>query len=540
MEDGSQTLPSSPATTRSPLMQVDLPPSSLSKVMDAVALPQRAWTALTIILALFLRWSTALGTYSGYISASLSGYQTPPLHGDYEAQRHWMELTIHMPLTKWYFYDTHYWGLDYPPLTAYISWVFGKIADAINPEWVALHASRGYESYESKVFMRASVLATDLLVYVPAVLAFVRLVMRRSPPVVQQTATVLLLCQPALILIDHGHFQYNHVMLGLSLLSIVFVQQRSYVDAAAAFVMALMFKQMTLYYAPAIFIYILAHCFRDRGGVALFFKVAITVVATTSLMLLPFRDLAVLQQIVHRVFPVARGLYEDKVANIWCAIAPIIKLRNIFPQEVLLRISLATTVAAFTPGLVFLWRKPTTMGLIYAFASTSMSFFLLSFQVHEKTILVPLLPYTLLMVVDMARNRWTWRMWNWMINIGCFSMYPLLKKDGLALQYFCLLALWNAMLVIHAKQSTRAEYYMRFLEKCSYMVAGAIHLSDWLITPPARLPDLWVVLNVLLSCAVFSLGWFMVNLDFWTYSLASEARRAKAAGDRDKSKEKVT
>lgn len=60
-------------------------------------------------------------------SLGISGLNVPPMHGDFEAQRHWMELTIHLPLTKWYFYDLQYWGLDYPPLTAYHSWVLGKM-----------------------------------------------------------------------------------------------------------------------------------------------------------------------------------------------------------------------------------------------------------------------------------------------------------------------------------------------------------------------------------------------------------------------------
>jgi alpha-1,3-glucosyltransferase len=49
------------------------------------------------------------------------------MHGDFEAQRHWMEITIHLPLSKWYTYDLQYWGLDYPPLTAYHSWLLGKM-----------------------------------------------------------------------------------------------------------------------------------------------------------------------------------------------------------------------------------------------------------------------------------------------------------------------------------------------------------------------------------------------------------------------------
>ncbi len=49
------------------------------------------------------------------------------MYGDYEAQRHWMELTIHLPTRRWYTYDLQYWGLDYPPLTAYVSWLCGIV-----------------------------------------------------------------------------------------------------------------------------------------------------------------------------------------------------------------------------------------------------------------------------------------------------------------------------------------------------------------------------------------------------------------------------
>jgi len=55
------------------------------------------------------------------------GLGKPPMHGDFEAQRHWLELTLHVPLKEWYFHDLQWWGLDYPPLTAYISLLFAKM-----------------------------------------------------------------------------------------------------------------------------------------------------------------------------------------------------------------------------------------------------------------------------------------------------------------------------------------------------------------------------------------------------------------------------
>lgn len=51
------------------------------------------------------------------------------MYGDYEAQRHWQEVTFNLPVTKWYTNSSSnnllYWGLDYPPLTAYHSWLCG-------------------------------------------------------------------------------------------------------------------------------------------------------------------------------------------------------------------------------------------------------------------------------------------------------------------------------------------------------------------------------------------------------------------------------
>lgn len=83
--------------------------------------------------------------------AGATGMGTPPMFGDYEAQRHWMEITINIPIRDWCVSVLHwqrpggplvhftcghccfvdlviryrnttendllYWGLDYPPLT---------------------------------------------------------------------------------------------------------------------------------------------------------------------------------------------------------------------------------------------------------------------------------------------------------------------------------------------------------------------------------------------------------------------------------------
>ena len=42
-----------------------------------------------------------------------------------------MEITLHLPIEEWYIHtednDLLYWGLDYPPLSAYFSFIVGKM-----------------------------------------------------------------------------------------------------------------------------------------------------------------------------------------------------------------------------------------------------------------------------------------------------------------------------------------------------------------------------------------------------------------------------
>ena len=63
--------------------------------------------------------------------------------------------------------------------------------------------------------MRLSVLACDAAVYFPAVFAWVAASRTALPTATSRAvAKLLLLFCPPLLLIDHGHFQYNCVYLG--------------------------------------------------------------------------------------------------------------------------------------------------------------------------------------------------------------------------------------------------------------------------------------------------------------------------------------
>ncbi|KAI8066674.1 glycosyl transferase [Gongronella butleri] len=463
------------------------------------------WTAPLVILlfATLIRFAVAVYPYSGF--------NTPPIFGDYEAQRHWMELTIHLPVLKWYWYDLQWWGLDYPPLTAYHSWLCGKIGHLIEPAWFALDASRGYESPASKFYMRCTVYFSELFLYIPAVYVFCQMVYGNQGFFKKHVSAILILLQPALIMVDHGHFQFNSVMLAFSLWSFVCILSKRYILGAIAFCLSIGFKQMALYYSPVIFAYLLGRCFVEPRGWILFIKLGITVIATFGLLMSPWASsMEELGQVVHRMFPVARGLYEDKVANVWCTLNVLIKLRTYLSTDATVKLSLVATLCAVIPISIQLGIQPSRRRFIYALVNSSLAFFLFSFQVHEKSILLPLLPASLLFLEEPVAT-------NVMLNTAMFSMYPLLHREGLSLPFFITTILWNWLSGIQNMDGA----YTRSLIWGPHALFLTWYGCLTFIPPPRGLPDLYTVLNAMSSCCIFAI--LLVYFVYRQFTLSSNS-----------------
>lgn len=268
---------------------------------------------------------------------SYSGYAKPPMYGDFEAQRHWQEITINLPITDWYTNTTDndlmYWGLDYPPLTAYHSWILGQVAKYINSSYVELHASRGITSDEHKTFMRNTVLVADLLVYIPALIFAIKSITKNR----LSLCYAVVLFYPGQMIIDNGHFQYNNISLGFACLAIAAIFRDAERWATVFFVLALNYKQMELYHAMPFFIYLLSKSFTSdkdgfygklMNGLMRVFTLGAIVISLFAIIWFPWlRSLDHLMQVVHRIFPVARGVFEDKVSNVWCVVNVFYKLK---------------------------------------------------------------------------------------------------------------------------------------------------------------------------------------------------------------------
>ncbi|KAF2498605.1 ALG6, ALG8 glycosyltransferase [Lophium mytilinum] len=512
------------------------------------------WVTLPLILMAvgLFRWTTGFWGYSGY--------ESPPMHGDFEAQRHWMEITTRLPVSQWYFHDLEWWGLDYPPLTAYHSWLLGAVGTLINPGWFALFTSRGLDDPSLKIYMRATVFVSEYFIYIPAAIIFLRRFSRLEGVNLWEAsiALVAVLMQPGTMLIDHGHFQYNTVMLGLVLGSMSSMIAGRPLWGCVFFVAALGFKQMALFYAPAFFVYLLGICFVPRIKTLRLIAIALVTAVSFALLYAPFLlgvaydsyrgiDMSnysvppllaslpinlnekawyypiVLQffQSVHRIFPFARGLFEDKVANVWCAIHTWHKL-NQYPSALVQRAALLATSAAIAPPCLILLIKPRKDLLPLALAATSWGFFLCSYQVHEKNVLLPLLPMTVLLSGKRGLLP-SIRAWVGLANmLGVWTMFPLLKRDDLRVPYFVITLLWAYLLGL--PPVSLSAYYegtsggltlgTKILHLNIYLAMIGWHVLEGFVPPPERLPDLWVVLNVLIGAAGFGICylWCLWNL----------------------------
>ncbi|KAL7288105.1 probable dolichyl pyrophosphate Man9GlcNAc2 alpha-1,3-glucosyltransferase [Trichogramma pretiosum] len=512
-------------------------------------------TSFIVFHALLLRWCVSYHPYSG------AG--TPPMFGDYEAQRHWQEITLNLPISQWYSNSTdndlQYWGLDYPPITAYHSYLLAKVAEIFDPDSVKLHQSRGHESSTHKYFMRLSVLAIDLLIFIPVIIYFAFAILpildcknKKQLEKVEKReflwfkkkhyflATVLF--YPGLILIDYGHFQYNCVSLGLFIVSVSALFQGSMAISSFFFVLALNYKQMELYHALPCFFYILGINMPGKRKPLLtclrsLICVSLTVIVTFGLIWAPFlTDRKVFMDTVLRLFPLTRGIFEDKVANVWCAINVIYKLRNNFTNLQLAQICLVSTTAALLPSSLDLFFRPSREKFLLALINSSLSFFLFSFQVHEKSILLVSLPVLLHFIKDPLPCFW-------FLIISVFSMLPLLIKDGLYTAYFATLiffivsvyCMWfeskisdliktktekqeekSTLKKVKVKKNpitlSNNDIYINILYGISILGVLILSLCAKFLKAPKKYPDLYSLLISIYSC-----GHFVVFLIYFNY-----------------------
>ncbi|KAK8012377.1 ALG6- ALG8 glycosyltransferase family-domain-containing protein [Apiospora marii] len=311
---------------------------------------------------------------------------------DFEVHRNWLAITNSLPIWDWYYEKTSEWTLDYPPFFAYFEWAMSQVAYLVHPMMLRLH-NLGYDSWQTVYFQRFTVIVTELvLLYALQIVCAPRFIdsahgtSRRAA----QAAAISILLSPGLLIIDHIHFQYNGCMYGILIASLVLARNKSGLLASGlVFAALLCMKHIYAYLAPAYFVFLLrTYCLPPRSIYKIQFfncvKLGSGLVAVLGLAFVaPRVGLPVNQEALKSV---TRGLVGDTSFAVLPEITP--------------RICFALTLLFQVIPLTKLFLRPTWEAFIGAVTLCGYASFLFGWHVHEKAILLVIIPFSLIALRD--------------------------------------------------------------------------------------------------------------------------------------------
>jgi len=334
-----------------------------------------------------------------------------------------------------------------------------QVAHYVDPSMLQVK-NLGYSSWETIAYQRTTVIASELFL-LWALHKFVQL----SPNKTQAHAGALaVFLSPGLLIIDHVHFQYNGFMYGILILSLAYSQQKStLLLSGILFSVLLCFKHIYLYLAPAYFVYLLRiHCLRRIRGFPYLWPnfissitLGISIASVFAIAFGPYAAWDQLTQVFSRLFPFSRGLCHAYWApNVWALysfvdrvllqltpyLEPYLKLtvnmdavqsvtRGLIGDsnfavlpDVSPRTTFFLTLGSQIPPLIYLFFQPSSANFLSALTLSAYSSFLFGWHVHEKAILLVLIPFSLMC----ARDRRFLAAYVPVAVAGHVSLFPLL------------------------------------------------------------------------------------------------------------------
>jgi len=419
-------------------------------------------------------------------------------------------MTATLPFASWYTHELEYWGADYPPVCLFVHFLFSKVLHMIPSDPLLTDLSlRGYEG--SVAYMRLLNIACEYSLLLLTLYYFL-------PRATSLSTVLTILSMPLIPLVDHGHFQVsNSIPLSLTALSVAAATSNHASLACVLFTLSLLMKQMSLYFAPVFFFFLLKWSIPSPKR---FLSLALPVLVTIALAFAPFPP-SQYGHILQRIFPFHRGLFESKVSSLWCFLDTYpMDIRRRVPAPVLSSLCLLTTLSAIAPScyVSFSLAKPTRTQLLKLLHQCALSFFLFSFHVHEKTILFPLFPLLLLFDTDACYVALQ-------VSIGICSCWFLFVLDGLEIEMFAALLWWAGVCVLYGegsaggnRKSRKSRGWMYEQLRVTVPVAALVAMLGLIgashgVPPPERLPDLYPVLVSAVGFGAFAAAWVKATVD---------------------------
>ena len=200
--------------------------------------------------------------------------------------------------------------------------------------------------------------------------------------------------------------------------------------------------------------------------------------------------------------------------------------------EKLAILSLVLTLLSSMPSGVILAKHPTIKYFKIALFNISMAFFFFSYHVHEKTILVPLLPL-------LINPRFFRHFYLDFIIFSTSTCYDLLKEDKLEIQFFIfttfylifgsqlmkfLISFWDkndikSAIKINNNESkldkllrVYVSIYKRYISKLLYLLLISVMIIEAFLAPPKRFPFLYELFYAILGFIQFFIVFGYSNL----------------------------
>ena len=390
-----------------------------------------------------------------------------------------------------------------------------------------------YVSHATLIFQRSSVIISDIVLCFACsktTILVSSITQKLSDLEAKFLLTSCYLSCAALLIVDHIHFQYNGFLSGIFLLSLINVMQGNVIWGAFYFTVLLNFKHIYLYVAPVYFVYLLrVHLFKSNAflGIDLLglCKLGGCVVAVFAVSLGPF--ISHIPQLLSRLFPIQRGLCHAYWApNFWSLYNTLdiccskgLQLLGLMPKtgvhplmsglvqqsEFLLLPNITATYCAsltlvlLTPVLVKLFKNPSPEMFLKSVTAAAFASYLCGYHVHEKAILVVLVPFALQVFYDSESAR----DYFFLSVHGTYSLFPLLFEIRELPVKVCILLMVHSFMYLLLKK-IHVNFQIGTFEKM-YMSGLAVHFILVEVVLPLFLPSLQF-LPLLLYSGYCSIG----------------------------------
>ncbi|PVV04615.1 hypothetical protein BB560_000883 [Smittium megazygosporum] len=344
----------------------------------------------------------------------------PSYHStDFEVHRNWLSITKNLNISQWYFEDTSEWTLDYPPFFAWFEYILSQLVFLIDPNVVKLE-NLNYDTQSCVYVHRSTVILSELILF----WALIRFANIHKNSISSIIISALVFLSPGFLIVDHVHFQYNGFLFGILIWSINFALENKDFASAALFAILLNFKHIFVYIAPAYFVYFLSRSLKKPTylqSLSYLIKIGFCVISITLISFGPFIYMNQMKQVLSRLFPFKRGLTHAYWAPNFWALYTVADRVLIFIYNAFGKMGISSEIASNTRGIVGntnfgvlydikpswtfiitilsqipfllkLWANPVPNTLVWAISGCGLSSFLFGWHVHEKAVLLFLIP----------------------------------------------------------------------------------------------------------------------------------------------------